>query len=1408
MQTPSNQLPDTISSSKDIASEHEDNNPSILSLSHSQANDDKEKMTNATITNQATLKRERTTSQDRIEAEIEQIRKTSSYSSASTKLDDESPMVMNFSQRPFRMSSLSASYQSIHDEYNNNNNNSSNAYIPRTESASISSITNNNNGDLSKLPSLASMSDILPYSNNSNSNNNNTSYQGMMFSTNTMKDGFHPRTESISSLSTYSLIVDTPPTPILFSFGNPTNNNSSSASVATSLFSDTPFHLSSVSTSEINNNNNNLSFQSTTTNYPLSITPPLSQPSPSHHHQQQQQQQQKQQQTSANGNGDMKPKSKNKYVSLFLRPPLFFRSSKQRHTSENTIPVSALPTDADPLISSTNVNTNNKQLQQQQQQDIVQMQLSKGFDQVDSPSFHTSCDTPSSLASSTSASNNFQRRKSSAGSNKSPRLNTFEPNILPVQNSLENLAIEDIDSRKRRKQSNPTPVQMQLKSIESGSINDRLRLLQSLDPASNNGNSTQKTEYDDNLLDTFYQAIASHRNDAHYLVQFKTFSSLDKACYIAAKFNNIEIMKELIKRGGNINSCAPGSAGVTPLLIAAHHGHEDMVKLLCEAGADISAEKENGSNVMFSACKHGHLSILKLLHAFGATFANGFRRLDKMHAIHVACEKGHHEIVDYILSSMHGDVSVTLIDTRSTCLHLACAHNHVEVIRVLLSHGADVNARDSQGFTPISVCIQSGNLQLLGILLNAPVPVSVEQNGMESNSHLSQDFDLNQIPNSQNRSLSNTSFQVFSSHFHEFFCSKFTEVNENNLYNEELLIPPWFASREQQMDVIAKRIKQRTKDGNNALVAACKAGKSVLMIMYISRIVSNPRELLDGLTPMLHLAKYGRSESLLNYLAQKQRIHGKWDPEILLNEKSENGWTALHWASRGGHVNALETLISFLRECARYQLKNALRAAPQSPRMQANELDLLSLALRKLVDTELDNGMTPLYIASHHGHLNAVKLLVDQGNADITKGLADHDGMDEDEGGDNNNDNVLRDDQRNNINNNQNVANRINSPLFTAAKHGHVGIVQYFSEKLDRKLLMSRVRGMNIIHAACLHQQLNVLRFLVEVIGIDPSSHNECDFNGWLPLHISARVGSLNIIKYLLEVDKRTPIDVSLHSGNSNATANPNEQGFTALHIAISNGRLNIVKYLVRAGANTSILVRVGNIQRNIHELARLINRARVADWLEKSSNWNQLDLACEFGDVEKFVELARSDNAEELFRNSLNRADDLMPLHLRFGKLSLDSSFDSSSVKCNCSCENDLHEINNTILNIERGQVSKLRKCHAVDEYFENGDVDTVDNMQRAQNQQPLICKKMVLVVRKCMAPWTIANHFLYPRGVRDIALTMHLFNRRLYLSAQMQYSMEIENEQQLVKQTNQDNILPYLPQDVLEIILSFIGR
>jgi ankyrin repeat protein len=116
----------------------------------------------------------------------------------------------------------------------------------------------------------------------------------------------------------------------------------------------------------------------------------------------------------------------------------------------------------------------------------------------------------------------------------------------------------------------------------------------------------------------------------------------------AAKQGDAAQTKQLLDQGADIAGL--DNSGEPALLIASLAGHKDVVVLLLENGADIEIRNKGGLTALHAAAYGGNLDIVELLVAKGAA-VNDQKNFYHMSPLHAAAEEGHADVVAFLLAN-------------------------------------------------------------------------------------------------------------------------------------------------------------------------------------------------------------------------------------------------------------------------------------------------------------------------------------------------------------------------------------------------------------------------------------------------------------------------------------------------------------------------------------------------------------------------------------------------------------------------------------------------------------------------------------------------------------------------------------------------------------------------------------
>ena len=141
-----------------------------------------------------------------------------------------------------------------------------------------------------------------------------------------------------------------------------------------------------------------------------------------------------------------------------------------------------------------------------------------------------------------------------------------------------------------------------------------------------------------------------------------------------------EVSKEINAKGGDLRNA---------LQAASYSGHDHVIQILLDGGADVNAVGGWYGNALQAASYKGHTQIVQLLLEKGANVnakANPFGN-----ALGAASAEGHTQVVQILLESRPNINAQG--ENFGNALQVASYAGHIQTVQLLLEKGADVNAR-------------------------------------------------------------------------------------------------------------------------------------------------------------------------------------------------------------------------------------------------------------------------------------------------------------------------------------------------------------------------------------------------------------------------------------------------------------------------------------------------------------------------------------------------------------------------------------------------------------------------------------------------------------------------------------------------------------------------------------------
>lgn len=218
----------------------------------------------------------------------------------------------------------------------------------------------------------------------------------------------------------------------------------------------------------------------------------------------------------------------------------------------------------------------------------------------------------------------------------------------------------------------------------------------------------------------------------------------------AARLGHLSVVKLLLDSGAEIDAQMSRSLDTT-ILLAAKHYEFDALEILLDRGANLDLAGKDNRTVLFHVIRKGSEELMKTLLCKGARpditclfeALSDWERDDHYERAKLLLEygadpnmpihtpKGPKYLLPWVLRQWYLNVSVIEllleygVDVNITgsgyfppLLSVVFGEYSLTAARKLLDHGADVNASNEKGETPLLICAAKGNVDIAELLLN------------------------------------------------------------------------------------------------------------------------------------------------------------------------------------------------------------------------------------------------------------------------------------------------------------------------------------------------------------------------------------------------------------------------------------------------------------------------------------------------------------------------------------------------------------------------------------------------------------------------------------------------------------------------------------------------------------------
>ena len=407
------------------------------------------------------------------------------------------------------------------------------------------------------------------------------------------------------------------------------------------------------------------------------------------------------------------------------------------------------------------------------------------------------------------------------------------------------------------------------------------------------------------------------------------------------------------------------SIGATPLMLAAKSGNIETAKLLISKGAAIQAQDANNCSALFYACSGGHLLMVQFMITSNleVNFCDAFHKT----LLHVVTDVE----VAKLLISKYGLKLDAKDQEEMMPLHSAAERGGIKIARYFMQCGADVDAKDFYGGSPLMVALYQKHckLEMVSLLINGGSLVELD-----------------------------IIFSVAFKRFEEVYLTPGIVkllIDASGKGVDAIICGKTFLHRACKYNLETARflvergadVNLQDDEGELPLHVAVKEG-NIDIVQFLLEQGSEVDVGDDcGSTPLLLAAEHGNVEASKLLLMHSNNIY-------ITNQNSD---TALHIGARRGLVEVVRSLLNFQtfeKQMSASQMKEEFlqslllkqnirgrtalhEAVAGSPNTETVEM---LLAYGSDVNAKDDSGITALHLAAFYAQLETMELLIKHGS--------------------------------------------------------------------------------------------------------------------------------------------------------------------------------------------------------------------------------------------------------------------------------------------------------------------------------------------------------------------------------------------------------------------------------------------
>ena len=523
-------------------------------------------------------------------------------------------------------------------------------------------------------------------------------------------------------------------------------------------------------------------------------------------------------------------------------------------------------------------------------------------------------------------------------------------------------------------------------------------------------------------------------------------------------------------------------------------------------GIPIHMPNKEGAKCIHIASIRGHVDVVKAIVAKGENVDS--RTKDGFTPLHLAVKFGKHELVEALLG-LGANLQLKAIRGGETALHLATlVRDGQDCVDLMIRSGADVDALDNNGETPLHFAARANNTKAIELLLNDGAKIDLQNQQGENVLHVC---------------VRESSLELIRDVIIHHVITKRQVTQAKRLINQANV------KGESSVHYAANLTGEQShhEDEDRAIMRA--------LLVNGGDVFLQNKELLQ--TPVHYCCQSGNTRIL-------QEILAHLDQQLCrsaCNKPAKALWTPLFYACYNGHPEIIKMLIN---QTARIDVFDEQGEAPLHVAVSRGHEQVVDILLEHNAFVNVRNkpGMTPLHIAAQLGYNSMVMQLITEHGAildamtlikQIPLHLAAENGQLE----------VCK--TLLSLGSDLNaIDNQSQTPLHLAARKNHAEVLRLFLTTKPELISLANKNGYTCAHIAAMNGSVEAIKELLR-FNRDAVISNRIKKSNSAALHLASENGNAEIVKLLLT------------SG-----AKPNDEnalGETALHLAAKNGHVKVL---------------------------------------------------------------------------------------------------------------------------------------------------------------------------------------------------------------------------------------------------------